>query len=77
MIYVIGVLGSVLLIVYHTVLLQISTVAEVKDFIDLVVNLGGFGLFVWYLIHKEKRQDRRMEQKDLEITRLWEKLTDK
>ena len=76
-IILIALFGSSLIVSYHWVLVQIDAISQVKDFIDLAINLGGFGLFVWYLIHKEKRQDRRMEKKDEEIKRLWEKLSDK
>lgn len=69
--------GSTLIVVYHWVIGQVDAFSQLKDFIDLAVNLGGFGLFVWYLIQKEKRQDRRMDKKDEEIKRLWEKLSDK
>jgi len=76
-IILIGFFGSSIIVFYHRVIAQIDAIAQVKDFIDLAINLGGFGLFVWYLIQKEKRQDRRMEKKDDEIKRLYEKLADR
>ncbi len=76
-IILLGLFGSSLIVFYHRVIGQIDAISEVKDFLDLAINLGGFGIFVWYLIQKEKRQDRRMEKKEEEIKRLWEKLADK
>lgn len=74
MLYKMGIIFTILVVIYHWVLSQVTSLVELKDFFDTGLTVAVLWFFINYLIKKEKAHSDRLQKKDEEIMRLNEKL---
>lgn len=75
--FLIMVVAGLLVILYRWMFAQIETLAELKEWVDTGLGITMACWFIWYLMQKEKLHNRRLEKKDEEIKKLYERLNNK
>ncbi len=68
-------IATVAILGYHWALAQVETMGDLKDWLDAGIGLSISWFFIWYLIQKEKVHTKRLKEKDDEIKRLNDKIT--